>query len=395
MKYSWFWMTTTTLAPVLARYTLTLPPSISIGPVNADFSVPSLDQSDLAAPKLDRVNASSFDWWYFDAIATDNPNTTVAVAFVSAGPSGSPFPLPGSEGNGTGPGIGVGNETAALFAHVWVTYPNGSSLVKSGIASQATVSGSGDSSMGLWSGGGGWMGSEEGYEVSLEMPGVRGTISMDKITPPHSHCSAPGQFNTSLELGPLGWVSILPDAIASVDIDVHNGERLRFDGYGYHDKNWSNRPFAPSTKSLFRGHAHLGNYSVVWVSYVPAAPPSFSPSRSHRELDMDMDMDMDMETEMDLQADPEILSVYIARDGETVSASCAANAVSYRAVREETEGGPVSGYEVVLPGARLQVATDVEVSQVGGRYVRWSGRARGEILGGQEEGGAVFERFLY
>lgn len=35
--------------------------------------------------------------------------------------------------------------------------------------------------------------------------------------------------------GGLGWVSVVPDAIAEADLVV-NGERLVFTGYGGHDK---------------------------------------------------------------------------------------------------------------------------------------------------------------
>jgi hypothetical protein len=58
-----------------------------------------------------------------------------------------------------------------------------------------------------------------------------------QITPSHSQCSIQNNFSTSLGLGEqgLGWVSVMPDAITSVDVDV-NGTRLRFDGYGSHDK---------------------------------------------------------------------------------------------------------------------------------------------------------------
>lgn len=58
-----------------------------------------------------------------------------------------------------------------------------------------------------------------------------------KITPPHSLCSDAANFSTNLALGDqgLGWVGILPDAIAHVDVSV-NGEKLMFEGYGYHDK---------------------------------------------------------------------------------------------------------------------------------------------------------------
>jgi hypothetical protein len=44
----------------------------------------------------------------------------------------------------------------------------------------------------------------------------------------------------------VGWVSVLPDGIAAVDVTV-NGERVVFDGYGGHDK-------VPSL-SLFRFYA--------------------------------------------------------------------------------------------------------------------------------------------
>lgn len=59
----------------------------------------------------------------------------------------------------------------------------------------------------------------------------------DQITPSHSRCSTASDFSAALDIGDsgLGWVAVMPDAIARVDVNV-NGERLSFEGYGYHDK---------------------------------------------------------------------------------------------------------------------------------------------------------------
>ncbi|KAL3449238.1 hypothetical protein BJX65DRAFT_45783 [Aspergillus insuetus] len=374
-----------------ARYAVTLSPTLYTGPVAADYLTPTLDQSDLDAPKLSQVNASTFDWWTFDAIAIENPNVSLAVTFSTAGPVGYPLSLPNTTHIEPVPGPGNGTQgqsnNGALWAHIWATFADGRRLSVAVPVETARMSGSGDSSIAIWHGGGGWMGSEEGYEVEFEVNRIEardglgplrvlGRISYEKITPSHSHCSIPNNFSTSLGLGEqgLGWVSVMPDAIASVDVDV-NGTRLRFDGYGSHDKIWSNRPFTPTTKSLTRGRAHLGLHSISWLSYTPANSPNSNT----------------------------FVSSFIARDGEPVTAGCATNSVSIEPTREQTEGGLVSGFAISVPGARLSVATDVEErggSREGdGGYVRWNGRARGTVGEGEgavdEEGVAIFERFEY
>ncbi|KAL3466851.1 hypothetical protein BJX64DRAFT_249171, partial [Aspergillus heterothallicus] len=240
-----------------ARYALTLSPTLQPGPVTAAYLSPSPDQSDLDAPKLSHTNSSTFDAWTFDAIALENPNLAITVTFSTAGPVGYPLPFPGNGTAGGGPGSEAMNK-GALWAHIWATLGESSNRFSVSVPVEtARMSGSGDSSIAIWHGGGGWMGSEEGYEVEIEVnrtqraQGVEpvrvlGRISYEKITPSHSHCSVPNNFSTALGLGEhgLGWVSVMPDAIASVDIDV-NGTRLRFDGYGSHDKVTNPRPSIP------------------------------------------------------------------------------------------------------------------------------------------------------
>ncbi|KAL4963946.1 uncharacterized protein BDV14DRAFT_209643 [Aspergillus stella-maris] len=384
---------------ISGRYTLNLPPLLTPGPIQADYRTPSLTQSDLDSPKLPRANTSTFDWWSFDAISLENPNAAVSVTFSNAGPDGYPLDLPDVSyvfPNGTGTGQNaMEGERGALYAHVAVTFPDGRSVRHIQPVESARMHGSGDSSVAIWHGAGGWMGSEEGYEVELVVnntsaaPGNGTGSGSEGITNPHTLCSTPTNFSEALALGDrgLGWVGVLPDAMARVDVTV-NGERLMFDGYGFHDKIWSTSPFTSSTGTLHRGRAHLGLYSLVWVSYTPSSPSS-SPTPNP----------------IDGQDRQTITSHFLARDGEVISSGCAPDSVSIVPGTEQTEGGLVSGFRLSMPGVEVSVAGDNEVldgpggSQAGngnGRgHSRWHGRARGMIEGNDEEGVAVFERFEY
>ncbi|KAL4973313.1 hypothetical protein BDW66DRAFT_168736 [Aspergillus desertorum] len=315
-----------TIGEVSARYTANLPPILTPGPITADYLTPSFDQSDLDSPKLSHSNASSFDWWHFDAIALENTNASVAITFSNGGPSGFPlsFPPPATNTsllpNGTGAAEANLQEEQdhALWAHLWITFPDGRQFRHTQRADSARLHGSGDSSVAIWHGVGGWMGSEEGYEVEIGMQqpenrvNVTGRISMERI--------------------------------------------------------WSSKSFTSSTKSLVRGRAHLGLHSLLWLSYTPSGAP---------------------------ESAPQIVSSFLSRDGTTVSAGCDAGSVTINSGTEQTEGGPVSGFQVAFPGAHVSVATDMEESESEGRHVRWIGRARGNVEGVDEEGGAIFERFEY
>lgn len=89
------------------------------------------------------------------------------------------------------------------------------------------------------------------------------------------------------------------------------------------------------------------------------------------------------------------MSSFLARDGESVSAGCADGSVTIIAGQQQTEGGLVSGFQVGIPGAQVNVAADNEERDGRGTHLRWNGRARGILEGVDEEGGAIFERFEY
>lgn len=61
----------------------------------------------------------------------------------------------------------------------------------------------------------------------------------------------------------MGWANALPDANATVSLQVGD-VAFSFEGYGYHDKTWVDRPFQTAVQAAFWGHARVGPYAVVW-----------------------------------------------------------------------------------------------------------------------------------
>ncbi|PWY83555.1 hypothetical protein BO70DRAFT_395981 [Aspergillus heteromorphus CBS 117.55] len=219
----------TTTSQRTAEYIKAIDPLPVPYPVLVDFTAPSLSLSDLTAPKLDEVNRTVFEWWYFDAISSSNPNVSLVLTFFTA--TATAFPLVPA------------NSSSVLLSYVWASLPDGSVVVDHAVPGDATVLGDRDLSSGVWEGTGGWQGSA---------------------------CSKPRSFDLSLLLGPyLGWVDIVPASKATVDMIV-DGEAMRFTGFGYHDKNWGSRPFQTLMTSWSWGHAHIGPFSLVWFQYTPA-----------------------------------------------------------------------------------------------------------------------------
>src|ERR1039458_9542835 len=109
-------------------------------------------------PKLSPVvNSSSYDWWYFDAVATDGSNTSVSLTFYTAPVTA--FPVLGA----------IPGNLAVQFA---VSFSNGSSFGFIVPATEAVITTLGDGSSGLFCGAGyesSWIGSPDlsFYEISL------------------------------------------------------------------------------------------------------------------------------------------------------------------------------------------------------------------------------------
>ncbi|PWY90572.1 hypothetical protein BO94DRAFT_545299 [Aspergillus sclerotioniger CBS 115572] len=335
------WIALLVAALTTGQYISTIDPLPVKYAVDVDFFANTSDLSDLTAPKLQAINDTVFEWWYFDAVSSSNPNASVVLTFFTTTTIAFPFVPP--------------NPSSVLLTYVWATLPNGITVVDKVVPSDAAVMGEQDRSSGIWENTGGWMGRATGYEAWIGWEGSR-------LTPPLSPCSTPNGFNLSLELGAyLGWVGLVPDAHAVVDLLV-DGHPVQFTGYGYHDKNWGSRPFQSMVATWSWGHAHVGPYSIVWMQYTQPGVNSTVP----------------------------IASAYVARDGQVVQSGCAADIVSIQQRHTKTS----YGVEVVMSGVHLQVQGTVQVAGDGKHYFRWNGGVSGEILGERVEGGvAVFEAF--
>ena len=118
--------------------------------------------SGLDAPKLCcRLNATTFDWWYFDAVS-ETSNASVVIAFYLGANSAFPF-LP----NGT-----------AISADIGLTLEDGTQIYvpvgnAPGARGTATIVTYGDGSSGLWNSTGfRWVGSSDlsYYVVQVDAP---------------------------------------------------------------------------------------------------------------------------------------------------------------------------------------------------------------------------------
>ncbi|KAJ6535116.1 hypothetical protein B0H19DRAFT_1271765 [Mycena capillaripes] len=234
------------------------------------------------------VNASAFDWWYFDVVAT-TPGSLASVVVVF-------FTAP------------------STTLYLSVSFPNGTFLtLPQPFANNATVTTEGNGSSGNWSGSGfSWSYSPYlGYTIlidSLELD-VQGSINLTPVSSAHYPCG-PAVAGQNMQVGPhIGWANAVPDAASTVGLVV-GGTPLAFSGAGYHDKvrkilsrhqipssippphlnrNWSDQPFTENVASWYWGHGRLGPYSIVWFDFLAVNGTEYHSGPSHfgrRERDL-------------------------------------------------------------------------------------------------------------
>lgn len=201
-----------------------IPSEIANGLSKANF-VSTIDGLD--GPQLSSVNNSAFDWWYFDAVSSDLKSSFVIV-FYTAATNAFPF-------------LSGGNVTTTVG--IDGTFPNGTTISTTLLASEAVISSIGAS--GTFEGAGaGWI-APAGYSeylITINSPraDIFGTFVLRSRAPPHYPCGPdlPGQ---NMEVTPhIGWANAVPDATGDVDV-VINGDRIAFTGgVGYHDKVFIN-----------------------------------------------------------------------------------------------------------------------------------------------------------
>ncbi|KAF7323457.1 hypothetical protein HMN09_00126700 [Mycena chlorophos] len=315
----------------------------------------------LDALKISSVTNTSWDWWYFDVVSL-NPEdrSSFTVVFYTASYNALPTFLPASD--------------AATWVQIIGSYPNGTLWGSTDTidTNGATVTIGQDFTEGVWADSGfSWTGSSSEYLISIDSPalGVKGTMSLNAIAPSHLPCGEVTNDGTMLLGGQVGWVNIIPDALAVVDLVV-GGEPFKFSGSGYHDKNWAGVPFATDVQSWYWGHARFGPYSIVW-------------------FDM-----------LDLGG-TEHVSAYVARDDKIELASCVPNAIRVRPVPDvypPTLSTPdPTGYQISIESApKMNVTIGSLVRLVADipSYGRFSGNVTAVVEGGEVyHGTGLMEQF--
>jgi len=312
----------------------------------------------LDGPKLDHVNSTAFDWWYFDVVAPDL-KSSIVIAFFTTTAGG--FPI-------------ISSTTDVTSAYIWYSFPNGTTGSMSFTADEAVVTTLGDGSSGRWAESG-WVGAPDlsSYVVTINSPGIVGTMILNSAAPAHYPCS-PVEAGQTLEVGPnIGWANAVPDAEGLADFEI-NGDALKFTGRGYHDKNWSAQTFLLNVGSWFWGHGTLGEWSIVWFDFL--APNG-----------------------------TEYISSYASRNGIIVAASCESGSISVRPSGVNSTypptiySGSPGGFSIQLDlgdegSMGVNVTGETITVEVGNEYTRWLGGMEGSINGGEVLTGiALYEEF--
>lgn len=158
---------------ILAAETIVYPNVIKTGPSTAQYIS---GESGLDGPKMTPgINATTFDWWYFDAVANDGSAAVVIVFYLSTD-LGFPFVPP----------------LSTLSVDIFATFDDGS-LVFLPLnnlpykAGQATVVTDGDGASGNWQGTGfSFEGSPDlsTYKVTVDSPvlAIKGTLELKSVS---------------------------------------------------------------------------------------------------------------------------------------------------------------------------------------------------------------------
>ena len=127
----------------------------------------------LDAPKVETINDTSYEWWYFDAVSEDQKSSVVLTFFVAPATG---FPESGAPDN------------AILAATIALSYPGQevASFLSSVPATEATVVSVGNGASGFWKGSGmNFVGTPDlsNYLVSVDSPsiGVKGFMTLQSV----------------------------------------------------------------------------------------------------------------------------------------------------------------------------------------------------------------------
>ncbi|ROV96235.1 hypothetical protein VMCG_07725 [Cytospora schulzeri] len=196
---------------------------------------------------ITQPNATSYEWWYYDVVSEDHSSSVVFVTSITYSTTGVPL----------------------LSADLTISYPNGTWTEIAIPQNKLYFSTVGEGSTGAAEAFS-WRSapdlSEYIIQLDVEEQGVTGEIHMSSIAPPHVKCGPSVEGASLTDAENILWINPIPDAVASVDIKV-NGTSIRFEGSGYHDKNWGSNSYADVLNQWYWGHGRSGSYSIVffWI----------------------------------------------------------------------------------------------------------------------------------
>jgi hypothetical protein len=152
----------------LATVTKVIPPTPGLGATTAEFYSGEPPFSD--RPKLDFVNGTSFDWWYFDAVSSDGTYQLTITFFNTVATTlgfGAPFP-------------------STNFVSFTAYFPNGTEYQQFDFAGPAIVTDGLFGIEGNWTGTGfTFVGSADlsYYEINIDSPalGIQGSVVFDSV----------------------------------------------------------------------------------------------------------------------------------------------------------------------------------------------------------------------
>jgi hypothetical protein len=201
-------------------HTKTVLPTAVTGDVTANFK----SEGSLDGPQISAVNNSSWDWWYFDAVAPD-AKANVVIIFYTASPTGFSF-LPPSP-------IVTQFQLHSLL-------PNGTVFNVFIPAEEAVLTEVGEGSSGDFKGtNASWTGTHDlkHYKIIVNSPvnDVVGTFNLRSVAPGHYPCGPVGSGENMMVAPEIGWANAVPDGIADVDFTLA-GTKVAWKGVGYHDK---------------------------------------------------------------------------------------------------------------------------------------------------------------
>ncbi|RDW86501.1 uncharacterized protein DSM5745_03143 [Aspergillus mulundensis] len=331
------------------------------------------------APKVHPVNATTYDWWYFDAVqqpvqGDDGSQAQAHVAFTFYTLGSDSFEvLTGQFPNG----LPSGN-----MVQITLAWPNGTIDLPIDLpAGDAIIFVEGDGSSGNFTGTGcSWKGTQDlsAYVVHINVPEheINGTLYIRSDAPPHYACG-PAEEGQNLHLAPgAGWANAIPGGPAFADFTIR-GEKLRFNGRGYHDKasNFGSEPFQNALAVSHWGHGTLGEYNIVWYD-------SLTPNGD------------------------EVVSAYVSKNGDILTTSCEPGAIEVRPYGDNSTYPPTSSLEpatgfrinATLPEGQLELeAQYIYIVLMDGRYYqRFTGNITGTLNGNDlPDGTGLWEQFFF